>query len=384
MPSQQEIAKAFAMFDRNGDGLLSLDELKVILCRPTPGRSPLSEAKVEEIVEKCDTNDDGQLSMEELAAGWADLGIGALLAGVGAADHQAPPPSFAKLIAAGTVVPDEHRGPYALGSYHANVSGAHRGYKAQESYDEWFTTNKAIMARQKVCRRVLNGPIVAEDTYCLEVIGKELRGEGEVNAKGEKEGRGTLVYDDGDMYEGQWLAGHFHGQGKMTYATGSVYKGAWVQDKKHGYGKYSSAQGDAYEGEFQASLYHGRGKLTHPDGSSYDGEWAEGKRQGRGKVTNGAGSSYDGEWADSEQHGSGTYTWDDGEVDVGCYEAGAEVGQGVRWSECGPGGGVGAAGRRGGAQHPAGRAKIGMSSDEDRFELGWPVRRVSPLGRRRT
>ena len=236
----------------------------------------------------------------------------------------------------------------------------------------------------KVCRRVLNAPIVAEDTYCLEVIGKELRGEGEVNAKGEKEGRGTLVYDDGDMYEGQWLAGHFHGQGKMTYATGSVYKGAWVQDKKHGYGKYSSAQGDAYEGEFQASLYHGRGKLTHPDGSSYDGEGADGKRQGRGKVTNVAGSSYDGEWADSEQHGSGTYTWDDGEVDVGCYEAGAEVGQGVRWSECGPGGRAGAVGRRGGAQHPTGRAKIGMSSDEDRYELGWPVRRVSPLGRRRT
>ena len=144
MPSQQEIAKAFAMFDRNGDGLLSLDELKVILCRPTPGRSPLSEAKVEEIVEKCDTNDDGQLSMEELAAGWADLGIGALLASA-----KSPPPSFAALIAAGTVVPDECEGPYALGSYHANVTGANRGYKAAAGLDKWHATNGAIMARQK-------------------------------------------------------------------------------------------------------------------------------------------------------------------------------------------------------------------------------------------
>ena len=62
---------------------------------------------------------------------------------------KAPPPSFAALIAAGTVVPDEHDGPYALDSYHANVTSEFRGYKAQKGYDEWEATNKAIMARQK-------------------------------------------------------------------------------------------------------------------------------------------------------------------------------------------------------------------------------------------
>ena len=36
---------------------------------------------------------------------------------------KAPPPSFAALITAGTVVPDERDGPYALSSYHANVTG---------------------------------------------------------------------------------------------------------------------------------------------------------------------------------------------------------------------------------------------------------------------
>ena len=144
MSSQQEIAKAFAMFDRNGDGLLSLDELKAILCRPTPERPPLTEARVREIMEECDTNGDGQLSMEELAAGWAKLSIGALLASA-----KAPPPSFAVLIAAGTVVPDEREGPYALGSYHANVTGKGRGYTHVAGRREWFATNKAIMARQR-------------------------------------------------------------------------------------------------------------------------------------------------------------------------------------------------------------------------------------------
>ena len=66
----------------------------------------------------------------------------------GKASAKAPPPSFAALIAAGTVVPDEHDGPYALGSYHDNVTGEHRGYKAQAGFDAWFATNKAIMARQ--------------------------------------------------------------------------------------------------------------------------------------------------------------------------------------------------------------------------------------------
>ena len=64
------------------------------------------------------------------------------------ASAKAPPPSFAVLIAAGTVVPDEREGPYALGSYHANVTGAYRGYKSNEGRAEWMATNKAIMALQ--------------------------------------------------------------------------------------------------------------------------------------------------------------------------------------------------------------------------------------------
>ena len=65
------------------------------------------------------------------------------------ASAEAPPPSFAKLIAAGTVVPDEGEGPYALDSYHANVTGKGRGYTHVAGRREWFATNKATMARQR-------------------------------------------------------------------------------------------------------------------------------------------------------------------------------------------------------------------------------------------
>ena len=39
------------------------------------------------------------------------------------ASAELPPPSFAELIAEGKVVPDEREGPYALRSFHTNVSG---------------------------------------------------------------------------------------------------------------------------------------------------------------------------------------------------------------------------------------------------------------------
>ena len=161
----------------------------------------------------------------------------------------------------------------------------------------------------KVCRRVLQAPIVKENTYCLEVVGKELRGEGEVNAQGEPEGRGTMVMASGDMYEGQWRADKPHGQGKYTVATGEVYEGELVEGLYHGHGKHSASIGDVYEGEYAAGKKHGRGKMTFATGNSYEGEYAEGKK-----------------------HGKGTFTYASGEVEVGCYEAGADVGQGVKWS----------------------------------------------------
>jgi hypothetical protein len=138
----------------------------------------------------------------------------------------------------------------------------------------------------KVCRRVLTGPIVKKDTYCLVVVGTELRGWGGRNALGEEEGRGMMVYASGDMYEGQWRAGKKHGQGKYTTATGDVYEGEYVENVREGHGKLSFATGDVYEGGF----------------------------------------------VDGKKHGVGTYTTAYGRVSAGYFDAGAMEGQGVRWS----------------------------------------------------
>merc|ERR1740124_1259324 len=64
------------------------------------------------------------------------------------ASAELPPPSFAELIAEGKVVPDEREGPYALRSFHTNVSGEWRGYKSKWGRDDWFDTNDAILSHE--------------------------------------------------------------------------------------------------------------------------------------------------------------------------------------------------------------------------------------------
>ena len=76
MPSQADIRAAFALYDTNGDGLLSPDELKAIMCKQVPGGKARTEAQVDALVRQFDADGDGMLSMEELSKAWAELELG--------------------------------------------------------------------------------------------------------------------------------------------------------------------------------------------------------------------------------------------------------------------------------------------------------------------
>ena len=75
MASQEDLRAAFALYDTNGDGLLSPDELKAIMCRQVPGGTARTEAEVDELVRQFDTDGDGMLSMEELSKAWMQLDL---------------------------------------------------------------------------------------------------------------------------------------------------------------------------------------------------------------------------------------------------------------------------------------------------------------------
>eukprot|EP00573_Skeletonema_grethae_P005187 CAMPEP_0201699538 /NCGR_PEP_ID=MMETSP0578-20130828/24395_1 /ASSEMBLY_ACC=CAM_ASM_000663 /TAXON_ID=267565 /ORGANISM="Skeletonema grethea, Strain CCMP 1804" /LENGTH=94 /DNA_ID=CAMNT_0048186329 /DNA_START=52 /DNA_END=333 /DNA_ORIENTATION=+ len=83
-------------------------------------------------------------------------------------------------------------------------------------------------------------------------------------------GKGTITYDNGDVYDGAFRDNEPHGFGKMTYKDGRVgkivYEGGLNDDgKPHGRGKWINFFG-TYEGEWKDGKQHGKGIKKRPDG----------------------------------------------------------------------------------------------------------------------
>jgi hypothetical protein len=148
---------------------------------------------------------------------------------------------------------------------------------------------------------------------------------GELNAKGQFEGLGRMVYANGDIYTGQWFTGQKNGVGIMTYTAGQkLYKGHWSDGKKNGMGIMSCAESDAsnttgsftYQGSFARDEFHGFGKLKFQPLSkhfvTYTGQWQNNKRLGEGEQSTQAdnnrcrASSFKAHWESTKYNGEVT------------------------------------------------------------------------------
>lgn len=128
--------------------------------------------------------------------------------------------------------------------------------------------------------------------------------EGELNPDGLPEGQGTILYPNGDRYEGQWLNGKKHGQGTMTYANGNVYTGQYENGLKHGKGTFTYTNQDVYEGEFQQGKKEGQGQYTYADGEQYIGTFQDDVIEGIGRYVNAADSVLaEGQWENGKYIG---------------------------------------------------------------------------------
>lgn len=171
---------------------------------------------------------------------------------------------------------------------------------------------------------------------------------GQRDGKGRIDGRGLMVWPNGDRYDGQWKKGLMEGEGTYTYAqAGYSYTGHWVKGNIKGHGTFRFNNGNVMEGDWTA-MGTGTGYLLFPDGTRYDGPFVNGAPQGQGiKVwTNGNryegmfiqghlsgqgtmqfsdGYKYTGNWANDQYEGQGTLTTPDGEVMSGTFHAGQLV-----------------------------------------------------------
>ena len=161
---------------------------------------------------------------------------------------------------------------------------------------------------------------------------------------GHREGYGKLVYSNGDVYEGEWRLDAQEGQGTMTFSENDSvqrvsYTGGWKNGKRDGQGTMIWQNGEVYEGEWLNGVREGQGTMTFSENDSvervsYTGGWKDDQREGQGTMTWQNGNVYEGEWLDGMREGQGTMTWPSGDVYEGEWLDGAINGAGVyRWGE---------------------------------------------------
>lgn len=134
----------------------------------------------------------------------------------------------------------------------------------------------------------------------------------------------TLILRE-SVYFGSTKNGLPHGFGTMTFNDGDIYEGEWIEGRFEGEGIIKFAGGDRYEGQLLDWVFNGNGTYYYLDGDLYYGEWSKGVQKGFGTYLWIEGDSYVGEWEGGMFHGNGIYTFEDGESLNGLWKNGEYV-----------------------------------------------------------
>eukprot|EP00966_Prymnesium_polylepis_P169550 3920543-Prymnesium_polylepis.1 len=83
-----------------------------------------------------------------------------------------------------------------------------------------------------------------------------------------------MIYDDGGLYEGQWVHGLQHGRGSYLWTWGDKYDGGWRRGKKEGVCVHTYADGGHFEGTMKNDVREGRGHFDYHFGDTFDGYYS--------------------------------------------------------------------------------------------------------------
>lgn len=148
-------------------------------------------------------------------------------------------------------------------------------------------------------------------------------------------GKGTYIWDNGIIYEGDFLNNEIVGTGKYLWPSKqhkySTYEGEVLKGKRHGLGTFRSGQtAIVYIGEWVTGKRYGKGKMVYDaEGVSYyEGDWIDNKMFGWGVRRYPSGNIYEGMWVNDVRHGEGTMRWfDKSQTYSGQWENGVQVSQ---------------------------------------------------------
>lgn len=93
---------------------------------------------------------------------------------------------------------------------------------------------------------------------------------------------GVAIWEEGEIYEGEFKNSVKEGIGLYRWADGTSYIGEFKKNKVSGFGKISFSNGNTYEGEFNEGFLSGWGKFVWDDGKYYIGNYLKDKKHGFG------------------------------------------------------------------------------------------------------
>lgn len=138
----------------------------------------------------------------------------------------------------------------------------------------------------------------------------------DLRALGYPHGHGRLTCNKYKyVYEGEFKKGIRHGYGKIIEENGDTYEGEWVADKKDGHGTFIPADFKhtktpkttvMYVGHWKVNRREGKGVSTCADGTVYDGDWFNNKKHGKGVEMDPKGNKFEGHWVEDKRDGEGT------------------------------------------------------------------------------
>lgn len=142
--------------------------------------------------------------------------------------------------------------------------------------------------------------------------------EGEIKNR-MKHGRGTLTWDDGDEFIGQFENNN-KVRGTFNWKAGDSYTGEFKHSLMHGYGIYTYQNGRVYEGQWDGGFKEGKGIFTWPNQDKYEGQFHRDNCHGYGVQTYANSRVYKGEWTHNKKNGYGTMIWPTGEKTQGYWQ----------------------------------------------------------------
>ena len=146
-------------------------------------------------------------------------------------------------------------------------------------------------------------------------------------SRGIREGKGTMIFEDGTVFEAYFRQDKPLENCRITYANGDVYEGANCDYKRHGLGKLTYADGTVYDGVFRDDMRAG-GKITYADGTAWNGSWDNDKEYTGEGVVKFEDGVFIGQLSTGRPFGIGRYEYNNGDVYEGDFLNGNYDGEG--------------------------------------------------------